>query len=310
MTAVEAKTPAERDAVARGRATQREHERRVVAEHYEHRPEVFMKFLDRRLAYATGVFETEHDTLEEAQNRKFALLQRWLDIKPDETVLDIGCGWGSNLLYLAENTRGRFHGVTLSQAQAELARARARDLGVSDRVKVDVCHVDDLELPAESVDAVIFSGSIVHMHDRAGTHEFVGRILRPGGRLLISDCYFPAKVRGNRDSAATHYIFVTALGYCRLVNLHEELAMIEKSGLDIARIEDMTDSYVLTLKRWIDNIRARRAEIDQISPGFSHLLQTYQTIAKLSFQRRSALEYMVLARKPAAPGSHTRALSS
>jgi cyclopropane-fatty-acyl-phospholipid synthase len=294
------KTPIDRAAEARDRAAQREHERKVVADHYEHRPEIFTKFLDRRLAYATGVFARDDEDLETAQERKFALLSDWLAIQPGERVLDVGCGWGSNLLYLAENTQGRFHGITLSQEQRRIALERAEAWGLADRVQIDLCHVEELDLPPASVDCIVFSGSIVHMHNRKAVHEMVGRVLKPGGRLLISDCYFPATVRGNRDSAATHYIFVTALGYCRLIHLSEELALIEEAGLDLARLEDMTDSYVLTLRRWIDNIRDNRREIDAMSPGFSRLCQTYMTIAKLSFERRTALEYMILAKKPEA----------
>jgi cyclopropane-fatty-acyl-phospholipid synthase len=296
--AVEPKTPAERDAVLRGQNAQREHERKVVAEHYQERAEIFSKVLDRRLAYATGFFERDDEDLETAQARKYALVERWLSIQPGEKVLDVGCGWGSNMLYLAEHTQGRFHGVTLSDKQAEEARRRAQDGGVGGKVRIDVCHVEDLDLAAESYDCVIFSGSIVHMHNRAEVHEMVGRILRPGGRLLISDCYFPAAERGDRASSATHYIFVTALGYCRLLQLSEELALVERAGLDVARVEDMTHSYVLTLRRWIDNVRKNRGEIDTMSPGFADLLQTYMTVAKMSFMRRSALEYMVLAKKP------------
>lgn len=290
----------EQEATTRGAAAQREHERRLVAEHYEHRPEIFELVLDRRLAYATGIFRPGDD-LEAAQARKYSFVRQALAIESGSEVLDIGCGWGSNLLYLAENTPGRFRGITLSARQREVALARAESAGVSDRVRVDLCHVEDLELPPESLDAVLFVGSIVHMHHREDIHRKVAAALRPGGRLLISDCFFPTEVRGNRNSAAAHYIFVEALGYCRLLGLPEELGMIENAGLDVASVDNLTDSYVSTLACWIHNVRKHRERIDSMSPGFSKLLQTYMTIAKLSFSRGSALEYMVVARKPKHP---------
>jgi cyclopropane-fatty-acyl-phospholipid synthase len=175
-----------------------------------------------------------------------------------------------------------------------------------DRVRIDLCHIEDLVLEPESLDAVLFVGSIVHMHNREEIHRRVGAALRPGGRLLISDCFFPTEVRGNRDSAASHYIFVEALGYCRLLGLPEELGLIESAGLDIVKVENLTDSYVSTLACWIDNVRKNRERIDAMSPGFSKLLQTYMTIAKLSFSRGSALEYMLVAKKP----THARSAAS
>jgi cyclopropane-fatty-acyl-phospholipid synthase len=146
---------------------------------------------------------------------------------------------------------------------------------------------------------VIFSGSIVHMHNREAIHQKVAAALTDGGRMLISDCYFPGKLRGDTHSEATQYIFVQALGYCRLLHLHEELALIEAAGLDIARVLDVTSSYVLTVGRWIDNVRAHRAQIDARAPGFARLLQTYMSVGQASFARRTALEYMILATRGA-----------
>jgi cyclopropane-fatty-acyl-phospholipid synthase len=282
---------------------QRDHERRMVAEHYDHPPEVFALVLDRRLGYATGIFSDPDESLEVAQERKYARLASLLALGPGDRVLDVGCGWGSNLLYLAEQTGAILQGVTLSRAQYDFTRQRAAELGLAERVRVHCCHIEDLPLEEDSLDAVLFVGSIVHMHHREAIHAKVGRALRPGGRLLISDCFFPSEVRGDRDSAARHYIFEEALGHCRLLSLPEELGLIERVGLDVSLVEDLTASYVLTLTRWIDNVRRNRAAIERLAPGFSRVLQTYMTIAKLSFHRRHALEYLVMARRRVLPHS-------
>jgi cyclopropane-fatty-acyl-phospholipid synthase len=292
-----ATTRADHEAAARTATEQREHERREVAKHYEHDADVFQLVLDRRLGYAAAVFHAATEDLETAQKRKYEWVRSMLDIQPGERVLDVGCGWGSNLLFLAEATRGIFHGVTLSERQCQFTLARANELGVADRVRIDVCHVEDLALEPESVDAVLFVGSIVHMRNREEIHRLVARALRPGGRLLISDCYFPRQTRGDRSSAATDYIFIEALGYCRLLGLADELALIEEGGLDVLHVEELTACYALTLARWIDNVRAHRARIEELAPGFSEVLQCYMTIAKMSFDRRTALEYMILACK-------------
>ncbi len=291
------RTPAEREAMRLSREEQSAHEAREVAAHYEHNPEIFKLVLDKRLAYSTGVFLDPSEDLETGQARKFARIKAKLDIQPGEKVLDVGCGWGSLLLYLAQNTRGMFHGITLSAKQRDVALERARDWGVADRVRVDLTHVEKLNAAPDSYDVVLFSGSIVHMHNREEIHQLVGRILKPGGRLFISDCYYPEQVRGNRDSPATQYIFVTALGYCRLLSLSEELMLIERAGMDVLHVEDLTRSYVQTLGHWIDNVRRNRSQIETMAPGFSAVLQNYMTVAKLSFDRRTALEYMILATK-------------
>lgn len=291
------RTRAEREAFERTPEAQKEHERAVVAEHYEHDPRIFELVLDRRLTYSTGIFEHLDEDLETAQARKRRRILELLSIRRDERVLDIGCGWGSLLLYLAETTQGQFQGITLSELQREEALARARQSGVAERVGIAVRHLEDLDAVPESYDVVMFSGSIVHMHNREAVHQLVGRLLRPGGRLLISDCYFPVSPRGNRESTATQYIFVHALGYCRLLHLSEELAFIERAGLDVTMVQDLTSSYVLTIKHWIDNVRRNREAIDRMAPGFSRVLQTYMTVGRASFARRTALEYLIVAVK-------------
>lgn len=291
------RTIAEREALRRTPESQRDHERRLVVEHYEHDSEIFGLVLDRELTYSTGVFLHEGEDLETAQRRKLARVAAKLDLKPGERVLDVGCGWGAILLYLAAHCDARVHGVTLSARQREVALARAVERGLARQVRIDVAHIEEVTLPPESVDAVVFSGSIVHMHNREAIYEQVAGALSPGGRLLVSDCFFPHRARGNRESRATEYIFVTALGYCRLLSLSEELALMEGAGLDVLHVEDLTRSYVLTVNHWIDNIRRNRDRIDALAPGFADILQTYMTIGRLSFHRRTALEYMVLAGK-------------
>lgn len=290
-------TPAEERAIARTREEQREHERSVVAAHYQEDPEIFRAVLGPQMAYSVGVFEGEHDDLERAQDRKLAMVRQLLALPDGARVLDVGCGWGSIVADLARHTRASIRGITLSARQREVALERVRALGAADRVQIDVAHVGDLVVPDGSLDAVVFSGSIVHMHDRAAVHAAVGRWLAPGGRVLISDCYFPRARRGDRGSRATDHIFVTALGYCRLLHLSEELALMEAQGIDAVHVADLTDSYVRTVDCWVDSVRRNRAMIEARAPGFARLLQTYMMVGRMSFARRSALEYMVLGRK-------------
>jgi cyclopropane-fatty-acyl-phospholipid synthase len=294
---VNVSTLAEQEAARRTSAEQREHERAEVAAHYEHDPEIFKLVLDSQLTYSTGIFLDASEDLEAAQRRKLARVRQLLDVRPGEQVLDVGCGWGSLLLDLARHTQGDLRGITLSEQQRSVALERARERGLADRARIDRCHIEDLDLPTDSLDAVLFSGSIVHMHNREQIYALVGRALRPGGRLLVSDCFFPKQARGDRGGDATDYIFVRALGYCRLLSLAEELGLMEQAGLDIRSVEDLTESYVLTLGRWIDNVRRHRRRIEATAPGFARVLQTYMTVARLSFDRRSALEYLILAVK-------------
>lgn len=291
-------TKLEQSALDRSAEEQRAFERDRVAEHYEYDPAIFSMVLGDTLAYSTGVYEAANDDLEIAQARKLGHIRELLNLAPNEVAFDVGCGWGSVMLSLAQDTDARITGVTLSSQQKDFLLAKADRLGVRDRISVSVEHVEEVELEPESLDAIYFVGSIVHMHNREAVHAWAANALKPNGRLFISDCYFPTMERGDRLSAANDYILGRTLGYCRLTSLSEELVMMEAAGLDVVRVEDHTSSYVRTVGHWIDNIRRNRNQINKLAPGFARTLQAYMTIGRTSFARRTALEYMILAQKP------------
>jgi len=221
---------------------------------------------------------TQH-TLSRPGSRSDQVRERW-------TLVAVGgvCSFTWRSIPLPNSTGSHF------QLASGTSYCGARILGVEGRIRVDLCHVEDLTLKPESLDAVYFVGSIVHMHSRKGLIHRMTRALKPGGRLFISDCYYPAQVRGDRNSRATTYILHEVLGYCLLRKLNEEL-------------RDLKDnSYVKTVKAWIENVRIHRGRIDALAPGFSATLQTYMRVGQRSFRRRTAIEYMILSQK--AGGQH------
>jgi len=88
--------------------------------------EFFQLWLDENMHYTSASFLTGKETLEEAQIQKCRILYEYAEMTPDKLVLDIGCGWGSNLLYHAMRGTRVAHGITLSTAQAEWANTRMR----------------------------------------------------------------------------------------------------------------------------------------------------------------------------------------
>ena len=91
---------------------------------YDVSNEFFRLWLDERMHYTSAVFENENDTLEQAQLNKCRVLYDFAEMNVEKRVLDIGCGWGANLEYLASRGVKNAHGVTLSTSQADEIRAR------------------------------------------------------------------------------------------------------------------------------------------------------------------------------------------
>jgi cyclopropane-fatty-acyl-phospholipid synthase len=112
----------------------------VGQEHYDAGNDLFEKMLDPTMTY-TCAYWKDANTLEEAQNAKLDLVCRKIGLKPGDRILDIGCGWGSFLIYAAKKYGVSGVGITVSKEQAELARERVGNLPVEIRVQDyrDVC---------------------------------------------------------------------------------------------------------------------------------------------------------------------------
>ncbi len=130
---------------------------REVEVSYDVSNEFFRLWLDERMHYTSAVYESETDTLEQAQLNKSRVLYDYAECGPDKTVLDIGCGWGANLEYVAQRGIREAHGITLSSAQHEELNAR----GIPG-VKVWCTDYKDF-VPAAPYDALISIEMIDHL---------------------------------------------------------------------------------------------------------------------------------------------------
>ena len=119
--------------ILRGQLHSVERDAAAVRYHYDVGNDFFALFLDESMTYSCAIFSRGAKTLEEAQLTKLELVAKKLDLKPGMRLLDVGCGWGSFAIHAARNHGVKVTGVTISPAQAELARERVRAAGLQDR---------------------------------------------------------------------------------------------------------------------------------------------------------------------------------
>src|SRR6202023_1128128 len=117
---------------------------RAVRHHYDVSNEFFALFLDRSMTYSCAIFSKGAQTLEEAQLAKLDLVASKLELKAGQRLLDVGCGWGSFAIHAAREHGVSVTGVTLSPAQAELAREMVAQAGVSERVEIQIADYRQL----------------------------------------------------------------------------------------------------------------------------------------------------------------------
>jgi cyclopropane-fatty-acyl-phospholipid synthase len=284
VPAIEAAVSGDRHSVERDRA--------AVRHHYDVSNEFYRLVLGSSMVYSCAYYVDPSDTLEEAQERKLDVICRKLDLQPDERFLDIGCGWGSLVLHAAQHYGVRATGVTLSEPQAELARERAAELGLSDRVEIRVA--DYRELDGRVFDKIASVGMYEHVgHAQLG--DYVRRtreLLKPGGMMLNHGI---ARLRAdppNPRSFIARYIFPDG----ELQPLDDLVGALQRDGMEVRDVESLREHYALTLRAWLANLRGARARaVELVGPERVRTWDLYMAGSARAFATGEISVYQVLA---------------
>jgi cyclopropane-fatty-acyl-phospholipid synthase len=275
--------------------------------HYDLPPEFFLTLTGGRWnCYSCNLWDGA-TTETESQERKLDFLAELMQLRPGQRVLDVGCGWGGPLVYLAKRYAVRGVGLMLSAPQLTYAQERAR----SERVDVDfrVCHWRDFE-DGEPFDAVYTDEVIVHFQDQLGYFQKVRTLLRERGVMLSKEAHF-ASGRYFRPTAAgvvVSDIFEESGSYGLL---HDELALVDRAGFALERTVSIPiRNYRKTLEAWQANLTRSRDRLeDLVGPEQYRRYLRYLRIGSRIVAGPWMTLDVVLARAPA-NGAANRCLSS
>ncbi|WP_429886052.1 class I SAM-dependent methyltransferase [Geoalkalibacter halelectricus] len=288
----------------RGRAHSKTRDAQAVRYHYDVSNDFYRLWLDRRMVYSCAFFHTPDENLDEAQYRKLDYLCRKLRLKPGEKLLDIGCGWGALILHAAEKYGVEALGITLSPAQAELAEQRIRQADLSKRCQVQVMDYRDVSGP-ETFDKIVSVGMFEHVGETKLPEYFkkAHTLLKPGGVFLNHGITLSMTGQGKSDASfIDKYVFPDG----DLLPISTSLRVAEESGFEIRDVECLREHYALTLRRWVQNLEAKREKAIALTnevtyriwklymSGSAHGFQTtrlglYQSLLAKSGRRHSGL---------------------
>jgi cyclopropane-fatty-acyl-phospholipid synthase len=280
----------------RGRRHSPERDARSVRHHYDVSNDFFKLFLGESLTYSCALFSRGATTLEEAQEAKLELVCRKLALEAGQRVLDVGCGWGSFAMHAAANHRVSVVGITLSEPQAALARERAAERGLADRVDIRVA--DYRELADEPFDAVASIGMVEHVGAaQIDTYaQQVARLVKPGGRVLNHGI---ARLRlGDPEAGpfSERYVFPDAAP----LHLSRIQTAIERAGLETEHVEGLRADYAETLRHWARNLDANLDEATRLAgPERIRVWRLYLRAARRGFETGFTSVYQVRCRRPA-----------
>ncbi len=239
----------------------------AIRYHYDVGNEFFALFLDESMTYSCAIFSRGAETLEDAQRTKLDLVASKLALQPGMRLLDVGCGWGSFAIHAATHYGVTVTGLTLSPSQAQLAREKVAQAGLSEQVEIRVA--DYRELAGGSFDAIASIGMSEHVGesqiDRYAKSLF--GLLRPGGVLLNhAIAALDPEYDSLEDEFSMRYVFPDgeALAFSRV-----QLAL-ERAGFHTGHVEGFREDYARTLREWTKRLDEHLERAEQLAGRGAH----------------------------------------
>ena len=245
----------------------------AIQHHYDVGNDFYRLWLDERMVYTCALFRSPSMSLDQAQLEKLDLICRKLRLEPGLELLDIGCGWGALLMHAASAYGVKATGITLSQAQADLAKQRIAAAGLSSMCSVELRDYRDLGTE-QRFDRIASIGMMEHVgYERLpGYFEAAYRVLRPGGVFLnhtiVRDGHRPPptplnKLRSRlwrRDEFLHRYVFPDG----RLVPLARVVDCAESAGFELRDVEALREHYAMTLRHWLRRLESHESEAKRL----------------------------------------------
>ena len=218
--------------------------RRNIHHHYDLSNEFYSWWLDSQMVYTCAYFPRPEATLEEAQTAKLDLVCRKLWLRPGETVIEAGCGWGALALHMAKNYGVRVKAFNISREQVAFARERAQREGLASQV--EFCE-DDYRNILGPADVFVSVGMLEHV----GRNHY-----RELGRVMH-------RVIGDQGRGLLHFI---GRNFPRPLNawirkrifpggyppvLREAMALLEPYDFSVLDVENLRSHYARTLECWL-----------------------------------------------------------
>jgi len=222
--------------------------RRNIAYHYDLGNDFYTQWLDESMTYSSALFDSNHESLVDAQENKYRNLAKELDLKRHHRVLEIGCGWGGFAEFAARNHGCHVTCLTLSKQQLAYARDRIERAGLAGRVELRLQDYRDVRGQFDRIVSIEMFEAVGEAH-WAGYFQQLRRCLKSGGRaglqiITISDERFDAYRRD--PDFIQKYIFPGGM----LPSPEKLREQISSAGLRLNSEMTFGASYARTVELW------------------------------------------------------------
>lgn len=269
-----------------------------IAYHYDVSNAFYALFLDPALVYSCAYFARWDNDLAAAQTDKLEMICRKLRLKSGERLLDIGCGWGALICHAAQHHGVHAHGITLATEQFSLASRKVADLGLRDKVTVELRDYSTLEGQFDKI-ASIGMFEHVGIDNHPAYFQTIRRLLRPDGLYLHHAIARPAK-RNDRVFRKKRPEYAALLRHIfpggELDHIGMSAANLERHGFEVHDVEAWREHYALTCRHWHDRLHANReAAAREAGMVRTRLWLAYLAACSIGFERGTVGVYQTLA---------------
>ena len=260
---------------------------KYISKHYDLGNDFFSQWLDQTLTYSSAIYENQNDDLKTAQNNKYQKLINLLDVKDNNKVLEIGCGWGGFSEYLAKNYDVSIDCITISKKQFEFTKNRIFQSGLNNIVNVMFLDYRDLNDKYDNVASIEMIEAVGEKYlDKY--FKTIKNSLKEDGTaaiqgITIRDDLFD-RYRGSEDFIQK-YIFPG--GFLPSINFMKHL--VDKNKLNLLKINSYPDDYAKTLAIWRENFFQSWKNIAPLGfdETFKRMWEFYLSYCEAGFKARN-----------------------
>ena len=219
-----------------------------ISFHYDLGNSFYEKWLDKSMTYSSGMFKNESDDLYNAQLNKYRNLAKITDIKNNDKVLEVGCGWGGFSCFLAKNFSADVTAITISKKQYEKVKEKVFTEKLTEKINVKLTDYREIKGLYDKIVSIEMFEAVGEKY-WSKYFEVLGSNLKYNGAIglqtiTIEDKFFK-KYRKFPDFIQT-YIFPGGM----LPSIEEMSKVLKSKGLSIEKKQMFGNDYAKTLRMW------------------------------------------------------------
>ena len=261
---------------------------RNIHRHYDLSNDFYRLWLDEQMVYTCAYFPTPEASLEEAQNAKLDLVCRKLCLRPGETVLEVGCGWGALAIYMAEHYGVHVKAFNISHEQIAWARERAREAGVSSQVEF---VEDDYRNANGRFDVFVSVGMLEHVGRE--NYAELGRVIH--GAIGDTGRGFLHFIGRSYSQPFSVWIRRRIFPGAYAPTLRESMDVLEPQRYSVLDVENLRMHYAKTLEHWLARFDASvDAVVQKFGMDFARMWRLYLAGSIASFRAGNLQLFQVL----------------